>query len=250
MRRLWYFDFLTFSIIKPTRGTVAKSIKKFIIISLFPLFGFYIFYLFFMETVGDYFVCFNEKKDRAEDISLEWDGIVIGHKSFPNYSVNFKEPLQADMRGGSYNITRTDEQVIVRYIQDTVLLRVELPSGEIVKDTQEVWNAFYARSYQHIVHYHLTTPVINEYVFNRKKPILTLHYLYSFPPRRTQGTFYRLDQQEKVISKKLAPLSPQRNEFIFRQLLTEKLAYHFPHCERENVFQGLLRHILKVLQFV
>ena len=131
----------------------------------------------------------------------------------------YEDPLTATSIGGKYNIHYGEEKIRLRYIQDAIITKIELPSGELIEESADTtpWDNLYAGRYDRLSRYHATYPAIYEYEFNPIKKNLKLRYLYPFPPRLKKIVF-TFDKASGALNNQKYKLPAERAQEIFGSL--------------------------------
>ena len=165
----------------------------------------------------------------------------------------YQDPLTKDSTDAAYyNIKETNNQFIIRTIVHLAADRkVELPSGEIVNGTQEVWNKFYNEHHSQIIILHAIFPVIEQIIFDIIEKSITLQYIYKFPPHKVKKILWRLNTDKKPYSQDLGLLNAKDREKIFHDKLGIKSSIRvYPHCEEESFITNQVRYMIDVLRYL
>ena len=139
------------------------------------------------------------------------------------------EPLTEKDPGGTYRLIMGQENIILEYIQDTVLVAYKNSAGKIVRDIP--------KEFARVRRYHAVFPSFNEYVFDKDGATLTISNSLMYPPR-------------KIIEQKFDPKGrPQLVRVVPREEasaifpIPRPTVGHYPHCtpESNNIFKKMER---------
>ena len=177
--------------------------------------------LFAFDARAAWYLCANEEK--TDSISFAHDGekVVVDHMSFAwsTWPKNHHDSLTENLKGGSYNLKKNEDKITLRYVQDTARRSIGLPSGEIVKDENQVWYDMYDGKHEFIDVYHGIFPVVHELVFDLNSPNLTLTYFYDFSPRKVSKRRWTFDKEPKMGEEELidrkSEIFKKREKIIF-----------------------------------
>ncbi|MCZ0931850.1 MAG: hypothetical protein OXJ52_01690 [Oligoflexia bacterium] len=184
-------------------------------------------------------------------------GIEIDHMSFPPkppvdwFSTSYEENLSADSDGGSYNIKITNKYARVNYIQDTVITLMEIPGGEIVKESNSLFEKLYRREYQTITRLHGVFPSLTTYQLDLKMKTLVSTGKFLEKPRKIKKIEFHInnrDESGRVIPIK-EPMSKTEGNQIFKAYLNKDRYKIIYRCENINSFTGGFFHWLKTILF-
>lgn len=193
---------------------------------------------------ADWYICSNEKKTSAMSFGHDDQKVVVGHMSFAwSMWKNHHDSLTENMPGGSYNLKKNEDKITLRYIQDSARRIIGLPSGEIVKDENEIWYDMYDGKYEFIDVYHGIFPVVNELVFDLNSPNIIRTYYYDFSPRKISKRRWTFDTESRMGEEEQV----DRKSEIFKK--REKKVFPFPDCKKESGLKGLLRYIINIFSF-
>ena len=175
--------------------------------------------------------------------------VILEDRQYYTFFGSKKESLNADMSGGSYRLTMEKDQIVVEFIQDTVLWKMKLPSGRFA-DPGYVFNRYDIDNHEKIRAYHARHPFLYKYVFDTNALQLFLSVSPLSKPRSARENKYTLDRRSNL-------LSPQKTKDltdteVFSILQPEKKAYtiNYVHCEDESFsFKSIVRTIYKTLSF-
>ena len=150
-----------------------------------------------------------------------------------DWASDYEDPLTIASTGGKYNIHYGEGKIRLRYIQNTVITKIELPSGEIIEESADMtpWDNLYAGRYDRLSRYHATYPAIYEYEFDQIKKNLKLRYLYPFPPRLKKIVF-TFDKASGALNNQKYKLPAERATQIFGSL--EEPAWIYADCKLEE----------------
>lgn len=199
---------------------------------------------------GSYYYCLNKKQDRGHHFGVHLDGVTLNHMSFyyTSLATDYQEILTSSSKGGTYNIKEHENKIILRYIQDTVLTKLGLPSGEVLKNENTVWDRFYKKEFDFLIVYHGTFPVIQEYIFNKKSPHLKVLYHYGkLKPRKVLKITWILNPKGKAEQKTKEALSLTKAEKLFSN--QKAATFEYPLCKKESLLKGWFHYIINILQF-
>lgn len=189
--------------------------------------------------------------DRQHGLRFAWNSYSVNlrHLSFYFEGENQRRPLTAAMKGGTYSVAATEEAVTLRYIQDFVLTKIKLPSGEIVADNTSVADP---ESFRDIRRYHAVFPGVEEYRFDRGNKTLSLKYKTLFPARKImEQKFVMQDGAAYPYPELVRVLGPEEGREIFqdeiRQGVRDGLQYS---CQEESAFKSILRFWLDLFHNV
>jgi len=188
--------------------------------------------------------------DQQHGLRFAWNRYFVSlkHLSFYFEGQNQRRPLTAAMKGGTYSVAATEEAVTLRYIQDFVLTKIKLPSGEIVADSTSVADP---ESFRDVRRYHAVFPGVEEYRFDRGNKTLSLKYETLFPARKIieqkfvmQGADYPYPQLVRV-------LGPEEGREIFQDEIRQGARGGLQYsCQEEGALESILRFWLDLFQNV
>ncbi len=183
-----------------------------------------ILFTFSVSCTQKSFVCWNEEKTEA--IAFSFDDIlnIVTVRDIHSYSTlnAKKEPLDSDMPGGTHVLQMDEDFITLEVIQDTVLVKTRLPSGEFIKNPADIDNEY---DYLNQRRYHAVYPVVHKYVFDKGLSKLSLFYSALPKPRSAI-------EQEFISDKTRGDLYPRK----VKDLTAEEFSSIFPPHEKSSTF--------------
>ncbi|MCY4644037.1 MAG: hypothetical protein OXB88_05410 [Bacteriovoracales bacterium] len=173
----------------------------------------------------DYYSCVHEKT--GEEVEIGWSrfmGMEWNSTDFPPWRQflgfspgQYSNELNADKRGGSYNIAFTDEYAEVNRIQDVVLSRLQLPDGKIVNEDAETFYKHYCGKYRplHRIYILIPTLITGRLYFEKKVFEKTSSFLQK--PRKAHKTKLNTKKISSGYCRVLPGEKKQISEGEFRQ---------------------------------
>ena len=220
-----------------------KKKRKDILLLIFILFTFSV------SCTQKSFVCWNEEETKATAFSFDDVLNTVTFGDIHSYSTlnAKKEPLNSDMPGGTHTLQMDDDLITLEVIQDTVLVKTRLPSGEFIKNPADIDNEY---DYLNQRRYHAVYPVVHKYVFDKELSKLSLFYSALPKPRSAI-------EQEFIYDKTRGDLYPRK----VKDLTAEEFSLIFPPHEKSSTFlypkcreethslKRILRTIIRMLTF-
>ena len=208
--------------------------------------------LFFSSCLGSSFLCWNEEKTLA--IAFNYDyvtgQVILKDRLYYTLFGSEEELLKEDTPGGSYyKLTMEKDQIVLESIQNLVLWRMKLPSGEFAAPDHK-FNRYDIDNHEKIRTYHAVYPFLYKYVFDTSSLELVLSVSPLSKPRSAREDKYTLDRENSL-------LTPQKtkdltDEEAFSILQPEEKAYtiHYVYCENETFsLKRVIRTIYRTLSF-
>ena len=150
---------------------------------------------FFMSPL--YPNAFSCTDNRAEEIVFSYseDSVsVFNFRIHTNENKTF--PLTAVMPDGSSVVQITNKNIHVQIITDTVVSKIKHPSGEITDDRLDINDP---ETFRDRIRYHLTFPVLNEYIFDIQTNQLVTKETYLHPARKVRVQEFIIDPSTNYI---------------------------------------------------
>ena len=213
------------------------------------------------------YLCFTEDKTASHLLSWDSYGVDLNHISFSFYKKifsegegpHYQEQLHPLMDSGTYNITITEEKMIIRFIQDAQETKLQRADGKFVAiNSEDLFSEIKTKGLAIV--YVATFPHLKTYTFDRKQEILTVHSKKLFPPRKKElNSFekgptkrkYWLDTgAEYTDSKIIGSLNDTEIKTAFFSNHSQKITERFyPHCEQKNPITSLFLRALSFIKF-
>ena len=212
-----------------------------------------LFLLFFISFVScteqESFLCWNA--DRSQAISFSYDGL-MGSVTVEDIHTfhqirSIKGSFSADMKGGTHFLKMGDDQIILRYIQDTVYVKIQLPSGVFLADSEKIQNR---EDWLNQTRYHSVYPVVWQYRFDKKTKQLSFSSFPLSKPRSSiKQKFNYKREDNQIYPYKVKDLTHKESSTVFK-LHERKYEKNYPNCDDESLSaKSFIRKILKLLLF-
>jgi len=204
-----------------------------------------LFFCFFsLSCSGTSYLCWNEIKTEAIAFSYGLGTITVDDSRIYNMIYSQKKPLNSEMPGGSYVLKIEPSLITLERIQDTVYVRVKLPSGEFLETFSYIEDI---EDYLNQIRYHAVYPVVRKYVFDKEALSLSYSATPLFKPRSAieQKLVNYNEETQRGTFKETRNLSPQE-AFDILQIDKRAYSYEYPRCEDESFsIKRILRYLLK-----
>ena len=234
---------------RETSNFLKSIIKSLIVLSFFLL----------NACSSNYYSCVDKKSGHKELFSWSYvKGIELNHISFPPvppvalFSTQYSETLSANQKGGSYNITITNNYAKVNYIQDTVLSFLQIPNGKLVPEGNSPFEKLYKREYKTLVRFHTVFPSLETAQLDFETKVLTRTSRYLEKARKATKIKFDTNKRNKsgrVYPVEKKPMSEKELKQHFSDFLNQKRHKTIYQCEQINPIKGGLIHWIKVLLF-
>lgn len=200
---------------------------------------------------GFSFLCWNEKKTAA--IAFNYDyligQVILEDRQYYTLFDSKKEPLSADMPGGSYRLTMEKGQIIVEVIQDTVLSKMKLPSGKFANPGHQ-FNRYDIDNHEKIRAYAATYPFLYKYVFDTDSLQLVWSVSPLSKPRSAREIKYTLDRKNNMLSPQKTKDLTDKEVFSILQPENKTHTKNFVYCEDESFsLKRIIRTIYIMFSF-
>jgi len=212
---------------------------------LFPLFIIF----FFVSCTQKSFVCWNERETEA--VAFAFDEVLqcVTVRDIHNYSALSarREPLNSDMPGGTHTLQMDENLIILEVIQDTVLVKTRLPSGELTTDPSRIDNEY---DYLNQRRYHAVFPITHKYVFDKQMSRLSLFYSLLPKPRSAIEQEFIYDKaRDGLYPRKVKDLTLEESSMIF-PAHEKSSVFLYPKCKEDTYsLKRILRTIIRTLTF-
>ena len=220
------------------------------------------------------YVCFNKNRTRSvlfsyNDQGVYWNHVLFFYKERQQYfdelhgikkrSFTYRDTLEPHMHSGDYNITNTENELTLRFIQDGQHSRIENADGDFVKyDTDSLFKDIYSRGYAITVT--AVIPSIQTYIFSKQRKELTVQYKKLPAVRHPTEDYYWiksphkekhwLERGAKLTSvKSIGYLTEQEIQAAFFSDNNNESSFRYPHCEKKIGIFGKFLHWLEAVTF-
>ena len=220
------------------------------------------------------YVCFNKNRTRSvlfswSDQGVYWNHVFFLYKERQQYfeklygikkrSSIYRDTLEPHMASGDYSITNTENELTLRFIQDTKYIMIKNAAGNFVEyDTDNLFKEIYGRGYAITVA--AVIPNIQAYIFSKQRKELTVQYKKLPAVRHPTEDYpwikspykkkYWLERGAKRTSIEfIGNPTEQEIQAAFFSDDNKESSFSYPHCEKKVGVFGKFLHWLDVLTF-
>ena len=195
------------------------------------------------------FLCWDSNRSQA--VSFSYDnlmGSVTIEDIHTFHSIrSIKTSFNSDMKSGTHFLKMEESHITLQYIQDTVYVKIQLPSGKFLKDSEKIHNR---EDWLNQIRYHAVYPVVWDYRFNKKSKQLSFSSFPLHKPRSSIKQKFNYSQKDnQIYPYKVKDLTNEESSAVFK-LHERKYKKDYPNCDDESLStKSFIRKILKLFLF-